>query len=574
MKLVVVLLSTFLFNLQAEQHVIEWKMCPKKKACIPWEDLKQNYLNKFKQTSIKRLRLYAKIPCDKKQLHMGVYLPQVYDAFSLKLNGRYLQHWNGLDLSSESNLIQVPTYLCKKKNYLELDVFNLNRTVIGLEGKTLYGDYGTLFWKSKINYLLKSGHSIISSYVMFFLSILTICFFFYRKHRRLLSLFQYSITSCVYLILSSGFFNFLKDYKNHISNLELVAFVLQSMSLIQLLRVFFSWPGKKDNLFISFISFHFCTIFLFLICLYYFPHLDDAREIIMLSSSFLIISPSIYALHLILGNKEKCTGQEYLFTWFFLFIQINDFLISLNIYSSIQLFKVFIPIGGVLMLIIHFKKLATFVNQKEFLSNVNEVQSGVLHDLKIPLDVIDTLYKNKERNDSELRLYNFSMNRIQNLISDILDKQKKPVLLNIVDISLHTIEEQIKLNDLSVNDVQINFPSKATVTTYDGCANRLMANVVKNAFDASNIASGQIKVSFTMTEEKNAYVLKIFNRGKIIQHENIDNAIDGGRSLNFVGHGIGLQQIYSSCKELGWEFSIFPDSDGTITKLTMKKDIK
>lgn len=573
-KCVAIFIIFLISNVYAEYSKIEWKICPRKKACISWNEIKQNYLNRFKHSTTKRLRLYAKIPCNKSNAHVGIYIPQVNDAFSLKLNGKYLQHWNNLDISSESNLIQIPTYLCKRKNYLEMDVYNLNNSVIGIDGETLYGNYRQLFWKSKINYLLKSGHSIISSYMMFFFGMLTLCFYFYRKHTRLLSLFLYSMTSSTYLLISSGVFNFFIENKSLVSSVEWFAFLLQNISLLYLLRVYFSWPGKKDNLYISLISFHIMTLLYHLVVASFDSHYVGVQEMVMFTSSLLIISTSIYALHVIIGSKERCSSLECVLTWVFAFSQINDLLVMWNVYYFILLTKIIIPICAVILLVVHFKKLANLVKQKEVLSMHNENNVGLFHDIKIPLDVIDVLYRNDSRSESELKLFNFSMTRIQKIISNYLKMSYEPVTLNVVDLSLCTIEEQMKLNNISSSSIKINFPIKGLINSLDDFAHRVVSNVVKNAFDATALGDNPNGIiEFSIVDEGKYFIFNIYNKGKRIQYQNVESAIDGSRSKEFNGYGIGLQQIYKLCKQLGWEFTIFPYKEGTVTKLSIKKDI-
>ncbi len=306
---------------------VTWKLCPGYRTCVPWKQLAPHYLSKFTIPSPKRIRLYAKVPCKSGQKHQGIYLPEVHDAFSLKLNGKYIRHWNNLDMSSDNTLIQLPTYLCKKNNYLEIDIYNLNDSVIGLVGETQIGNYGELYWKAKIDYWLLTGQALLSGHFLLYLSLLVGFFILYRMHTRLVFLLQYCLVSAIYMLSLSKIPGSLLYPKIVSSSFYFGVMLLQGLSFLLVIRSFWGWRGKNDLLFKSFVFAYVILISIFLYIFLFTTEKYNYEIRLMLLSTPMILAPSIYLFHILIGQESKHYLLAALLAWSVFLGQINDIMV-------------------------------------------------------------------------------------------------------------------------------------------------------------------------------------------------------------------------------------------------------
>lgn len=205
------------------------------------------------------------------------------------------------------------------------------------------------------------------------------------------------------------------------------------------------------------------------------------------------------------------------------------------------------------------KKMENQIKQREKLSAMGELASGVAHEIKNPLNSIYMIsqrlkkeFKPKENNtefESLTGALIAEINRINKIIMQFL-KFARPPKLNLSEVNSNVLINEVKiLIESSAKekgiDFQIDEKDEITMKIDKDQMKQVLINILQNSLDATH-NGGYIKLQF-YTHKKKAFFI-IEDNGEGIAKENLPKIFNLYYSTKQTGTGLGLsivQQIIS-----------------------------
>ncbi len=191
-----------------------------------------------------------------------------------------------------------------------------------------------------------------------------------------------------------------------------------------------------------------------------------------------------------------------------------------------------------------------------------DLMANVSHDLKTPLTMIkayaemvrDITYKNKKKREDNLNVIIEETDRLNTLVSDILDLSKLQANSDVLQIETFDLTAEINdvvkrydiLKETEGYKIKVIAPDTTLVRADKNKINQVIYNLVNNAI---NYTGEDNTVIIKVTEEKKEFLVEIIDSGKGIEPSKIEHIWDKyyknekNHKRNIVGTGLGLSIV-------------------------------
>ena len=206
----------------------------------------------------------------------------------------------------------------------------------------------------------------------------------------------------------------------------------------------------------------------------------------------------------------------------------------------------------------HIKNLSEEVNRNRRLASLGKLSSGIAHEIRNPLSSIRGLaqflhqsFDKKDKRKEDLNIILKEVDRLNQLINQILDFSR-PKILMVSHFSIQkVIEELIHLLKLEENEKEIAFHYHLNMTNQfiDGDRNQIrqaLMNILLNSIQAIT-KKGEIVISLTMATYKDRKMVKItiHDNGVGIEAADLAHIFDPFFTKRDNGYGLGLSIAYN-----------------------------
>lgn len=236
------------------------------------------------------------------------------------------------------------------------------------------------------------------------------------------------------------------------------------------------------------------------------------------------------------------------------------------------------------------------ISEKESEKTKNELITNIAHDLRTPLTSIigylDILVNNDKLDDEKKKNYLSiafeKSKKLEVLIEDLFSftkmnygdelvlKKERIDLVELLNQLLSELYPLFETNNLeyslqtNVNSLLINLDPKLIVRLFENLIN----NAIKYGKDGKNII-----VKVNNIDELSKVEISVINFGQLIPDKALKKLfdkfyrVDDSRTSETGGTGLGLAIAKSIVELHGGEITVKSDTDGTVFKVTLKKDI-
>lgn len=236
------------------------------------------------------------------------------------------------------------------------------------------------------------------------------------------------------------------------------------------------------------------------------------------------------------------------------------------------------------------------VSEKESEKTKNELITNIAHDLRTPLTSIigylDILVNNDKLDDEKKKNYLSiafeKSKKLEVLIEDLFSftkmnygdelvlKKERIDLVELLNQLLSELYPLFETNNLeyslqtNVNSLLINLDPKLIVRLFENLIN----NAIKYGKDGKNII-----VKVNNIDELSKVEVSVINFGQLIPEKALKKLfdkfyrVDDSRTSETGGTGLGLAIAKSIVELHGGEITVKSDTDGTVFKVTFKKDL-
>ena len=236
------------------------------------------------------------------------------------------------------------------------------------------------------------------------------------------------------------------------------------------------------------------------------------------------------------------------------------------------------------------------ISEKESEKTKNELITNIAHDLRTPLTSIigylDILVNNDKLDDEKKKNYLSiafeKSKKLEVLIEDLFSftkmnygdelvlKKERIDLVELLNQLLSELYPLFETNNLeyslqtNVNSLLINLDPKLIVRLFENLIN----NAIKYGKDGKNII-----VKVNNIDELSKVEISVINFGQHIPDKALKKLfdkfyrVDDSRTSETGGTGLGLAIAKSIVELHGGEITVKSDTDGTVFKVTLKKDI-
>lgn len=236
------------------------------------------------------------------------------------------------------------------------------------------------------------------------------------------------------------------------------------------------------------------------------------------------------------------------------------------------------------------------ISEKESEKTKNELITNIAHDLRTPLTSIigylDILVNNDKLDDEKKKNYLSiafeKSKKLEVLIEDLFSftkmnygdelvlKKERIDLVELLNQLLSELYPLFETNNLeyslqtNVNSLLINLDPKLIVRLFENLIN----NAIKYGKDGKNII-----VKVNNIDELSKVEISVINFGQLIPDKALKKLfdkfyrVDDSRTSETGGTGLGLAIAKSIVELHGGEITVKSDTDGTVFKVTFKKDI-
>ncbi|MCM2351129.1 MAG: HAMP domain-containing histidine kinase [Bacteriovoracaceae bacterium] len=211
----------------------------------------------------------------------------------------------------------------------------------------------------------------------------------------------------------------------------------------------------------------------------------------------------------------------------------------------------------------------------KYLQSKNEVIKlayQVAHDIRSPVSALRIALEDIRCDKDETELIKFSLNRIEEISNNLLDKYKEPNpkrTNTFIDEIKYLINEKKLIYNESVKFDLAHHPNFETLKFFKPSSDlmRVLSNILNNSIEAIDV-SGLIKIHFNL--EGSDFILSISDNGKGIPEDVLQNFREKTFSFNKAsGHGLGLNHAKDFITKIGGSLKIDSITGvGTRIKLT------
>ena len=221
-----------------------------------------------------------------------------------------------------------------------------------------------------------------------------------------------------------------------------------------------------------------------------------------------------------------------------------------------------------------------------------DLVANVSHDLKTPLTMIkayaemvrDLTYKDEKKRTENLNVIINEVDRLNNLVGDILDISKLEANKDVLNLETFDLEKLVKdiikryqfVVDLEDYSIILESPKKVMIKADKLKIDQAIYNLINNAI---NYTGKDKKVFVTITENEKDYLVEVKDTGAVIEKDKLKDIWDRyyknekNHQRNKVGTGLGLSIVKKIFELHKVEYGVTSDKEkGTIFYFKVKKD--
>ncbi|MCT4643043.1 MAG: HAMP domain-containing histidine kinase [Bacteriovoracaceae bacterium] len=557
----------------ANFKISSWEVCFENNQCHKVKignDLYQKFGRKYNQ-AIYKSQFELNDSCIQLK-DCTLFLGEIADTAKVTFNGQTILSFSDDSyIRHQSTSVQIPSNLIKSSNDLEIIIKDKNQNLFGLlSNKVLIGSFASIRKISLINWLQKTGITLICSLILFLLFIGLIINAMISKKSVVILVANFSGIASLYLFSLS---EVPREFANplylsgpvHFSLLLLQAFTLfLAVSKIFALKKFKNIIRAVSIVYTAVITFIFISSFFDIESFLYY------KKIILVAAP-LISLPFIYLFFIsshILDEKEKKVVK--------MFSAIFSTCIALDTLSFWQLIKLgftikyILPAVTLLLIWVLLTRKANYEKSKEKDYTVGKITRQFVHDIKVDIECFQMLFNSIESKLSkkELDLARFSLDSFYQSIQKIRDDKNfsNREIFNLKDFADFYLSSRKKYFESEGIELQFELDS-SWINQSKKLINEIFNNMIRNALQAN--AS---KIIISSHKESNLVVIEFTDNGK-----GMDDAISEKVFDRFFttkkeagGQGIGLSKIKESIELMGGKIEVKSKVDlGTTFKMTV-----
>ncbi len=479
-----------------------------------------------------------------------LYLGSVGDAVSVKLNdvsiGKFEEY-----IHFESLKFHIPSSLISSNNELVIEVIDLNQTRFGLRSPDIgIGLHPEVNRKSRIDWILRTGSTLLSAFTLFVLFLGLIATYAVYKNTKIVPLIGLSFISVLYLI---NFSEIPRQYFDPIYISGPVHFVIRLFLDLTLVLVALSLyrPHQKISFLRRLPAFYVIPVFIMIAAAFFGVH-----QYAFYKTTMLIVAPLVigggFALALLsyyyIEQKERRLVLP-IFLGLLLF-QIYDLVVFWELVQGSFTVKWYLPFLVISFSWIYVRRRIFEVRTLKIDALVGDEVRKLAHDLAAPIQSLASLTKTYEHD-----LVYKNVKDLEKITNQVLGKYNHTVYHceKNVQNNLHSILSDIekKFKDL----VDITFNLSAEFDWY--CVDEVLFLRTFTNFITNSIKAKATEVKINGYYQNTFLNIEILDNGNGIPEKLQPYIFDKGfTSDKTIGNGLGLSFIKEKFYQLGFNISL------------------
>jgi signal transduction histidine kinase len=477
------------------------------------------------------------------------------DTFSLEFDGQNL-----FDLRNPQNYLSneyflVPISENSSPANISISARDTNQDIKFPKRFCLkFGKHQELRWMSSGAWFLRTGVNLYSAYFLLFISFFLIFSFWLRKSSLGLSLFAYSVVSCIYLISFSEYPRAFIDPVLATGGFHFPIRLLQDLCLV---FVFYDFYQKYDSLnIIKILSWIYAGV----IGVYALLLLVGVRDYVYYSRIIIIMAPLV-AAPMAIGTwfafkLKDPTERKILIplSMLLLLFQINDLLVFWKLIDSYFMVRIYIPFIVGMTLFLYFKRMHDEVLLAKTASERQKIFKEFIHDVKSPLAVLRIFLTGQKEAGEHHQVIQSALDRIEGMVTQVDSPVKGEIKQKIPLMSV--LSEIVAQKNIEYPGLDLKFEATEEVFTFADKSKlqRIFSNIINNAYEAYEGKEKMLDIGFLMCYEE--VRLRFTDRGKGIPKAIYNRLLTENLSTKENGTGIGLNSAYKYITNLGGELNI------------------
>lgn len=551
MKILAIFLFILSFGAFAFAPINTWDVCEKDK-CVTiasGDDLYLKHDFKTKEAIYKTNFTLNSIKSCITESDCWLYLGAVGDTAIVKLNNVVIGKYDKF-INFDSLKFHIPTNLLSSNNQLIIEVKDLNETRFGLRtSDTGIGTYSEVERKSLVDWIIRTGSPLLSSFTSFVLLLGLIATFSVYRNSKILPLLGLSSISVLYLF---SFSEIPKQFIDPIYASGPIHFTLRLLLDLSLVLVALSLykPHKK----IAFIS-KLPYLYIIPIAIMVLAGIIGIHQYAFYKTTMLIVAPLVigggFSLALLSSYYFEKKERQLVFPLFLgLFaFQVYDLIVFWELIPGAFTVKWYLPFLMITFSWIYVRRRIFEVRTLKIDAIVGDEVRKLAHDLAAPIKNLSSLVGTEEN-----ELIKRNINDLELLTEQVLGKyHQNKNDNNISQENLIAIVSSLKSKYADKVSISFNFSMEfdwysVDVATFTRTFTNLITNSIKAKASKIKIHGYYQNKFLTIDFEDNGSGIP-----KILQPYIFDKGITSNKNQ---GNGIGLSFIKEKFDELGFHIDL------------------